>query len=235
MSDSRARVLARVRAGLAANGPWLAAQAADAGQAPPFVHPPHDDIAAQFVAELTRLAGQAHRCADDAGALELIGGLLGQHGAGQLIAWDLPRVGLPGLAALLAERGVAVLDARIVGERRAEALRRLDPAPICISGADAAIAESGTLLVRGGPGQGRLASLLAPVHIAVLRRAQIVRGLGEALELVARRHGPDPFADSSSLTLISGPSRTGDIAQPLVLGVHGPNTLHVILIDAPPA
>ena len=77
----------------------------------------------------------------------------------------------------------------------------------------------------------RLASLLAPVHIAVLRRAQIVRGLGEALAQLQEWHGSNIFADSSNLTLITGPSRTGDIEQTLTLGVHGPREIHVVLID----
>jgi len=86
-------------------------------------------------------------------------------------------------------------------------------------------------VLRSGNGRGRLASLIAPVHIAVLRRAQIVRGLGTALALLAEQHGRDLFVDSSNLTLISGPSRTGDIELTLTLGVHGPREIHVVLID----
>lgn len=117
------------------------------------------------------------------------------------------------------------------GDERAARLQALDPVPVCISGANIGIAESATLVVRGGAGRGRLASLLAPVHIAVLRVPQLVRGLGEALAAVKERYGPDVFADSSSLTLISGPSRTADIELTLTLGVHGPREIHVVLID----
>ena len=85
-------------------------------------------------------------------------------------------------------------------------------------------------MLRSGAGRGRLASLLAPIHIAVLRADQIARGLGQALDLIQQRYGPDVFAESSNLTLISGPSRTGDIEQTLVLGAHGPRELHVVLI-----
>ncbi len=106
---------------------------------------------------------------------------------------------------------VTQLDGQITGAERAAQLQALESAPICISGADVGIAESGTLLLLGGAGRGRLASLLAPVHIAVLRSSQLVRGLGEALAAIQARHGPDVFADSSSLTLITGPSRTADI------------------------
>lgn len=68
-----------------------------------------------------------------------------------------------------------------IGAGRADALQELEPIAICISGAEAGIAESATVIVRGGAGRPRLASLLAPAYIAVLRRSQIARGLGEAL------------------------------------------------------
>jgi len=234
MSDSRARMLGNIRASLSTNRTMLAAEAGGTAESPPpFVHPPHDDLAEQFVAELARLAGHPHRCADDGAALDEIRAILQQHAATQVIAWDRSEIGLPGLDEVLAEMGVQVLDGQIAGRgaERAAYLQALEPAPICISGADAAIAESGTLLLRSRPGRGRLASLLAPAHIAVLRRAQIVRGLGLALTQLQAQHGPDIFADSSNLTLISGPSRTGDIEQTLTLGVHGPREIHVILID----
>jgi L-lactate dehydrogenase complex protein LldG len=65
----------------------------------------------------------------------------------------------------------------------------------------------------------------------VLCSAQLVRGLGEALTDIRARRGPDVFAESSSLTLITGPSRTADIELTLTLGVHGPREIHVVLID----
>lgn len=232
MSSSRERMLASIGASLARSGPALAAEAARSPHTPPpFVHPPQDDLPAQFVAELERLKGRPHRCADDEEALEAIRGLIERYGATSAIAWDIERIGLPSFDALLADLGVRLPDGdiRAAGDRAGQ-LQALEPAPICFSGADAAIAESGTLVLRSGPGRGRLASLLAPIHIAVLRADQIARGLGQALDLIQQRHGPDVFAESSNLTLISGPSRTGDIEQTLVLGAHGPRELHVVLI-----
>ena len=232
MPDSRDRMLARIRASLANTRAALAAEAARAPHAPPpFVHPPQDDLPAQFAAELARLEGYPHRCADDAQALAAIRSILQAHSPSSVVAWDRDEIGLPGLDALLDELGVRALDGTIVGAERAARLQALEPARVCISGADLGIAESGTIVVRGGAGRGRLASLIAPVHIAVLRGAQIVRGLGEALALLQARYGPDIFAGSSSLTLISGPSRTGDIELTLTLGVHGPREIHVVLID----
>jgi L-lactate dehydrogenase complex protein LldG len=232
MSSARERMLATIRASLQNNRAALAAEAERAPHAPPFVHPPQEDLPAQFAAELARLEGRAHRCADDEEALETIRTILLDHAATAAIVWDSVEIGLPGLPALFAETGVRPLDGAIQapGDGRAARLEALAKAPVCISGADAAIAESGTLVLRSGPRRARLASLLAPTHIAVLREGQIVRGLGAALALIQERHGPDVFVDSSNLTLISGPSRTGDIEQTLVLGAHGPRELHVVII-----
>jgi L-lactate dehydrogenase complex protein LldG len=225
-------MLARIRASLEQNRAQLADLAARTPHAPPaFVHPPQDDLSEQFAAELTKLEGFPHRCADDQEALDAIRIILQCHQAGSVVAWHRSLIGLPGLDALLDELGAQVLDGDIIGFERAARLGGLEPAPVCISGADAGIAESGTLMLRSGPGRGRLASLIAPVHIAVLRRGQIVRGLGAALALLQDQHNHDLFVDSSNLTLISGPSRTGDIELTLTLGVHGPREIHVVLID----
>jgi len=229
--SARDAMLSRIRASLAKQRPQLEALAAQAPHAPPpFVHPPAEELAEQFAQELERLQGNVYRCPNDAAALEHIRTLLTKHNATSVIAWEFEQIGLSGLKELLEDLQIVKLDSVALGPDRAERLQQLEPAQICISGADVGIAESGTLMVRGGPQRGRLASLLAPVHIAVLRTSQLVRGLGQALAEIQSRHGPDVFADSSSLTLITGPSRTADIEMTLTHGVHGPREVHVMLI-----
>jgi L-lactate dehydrogenase complex protein LldG len=226
-------MLARIRASLDQNRAALLAEAARmAHTPPPFVHAPQDDLTAQFAAELARLEGYPHRCADDEEALETIRDILQQHSATSVIAWDRDQIGLAGLDLLLDGLGIAATDGRVAhtGDERAARLQALEPAQVCISGADVGIAESGSLLLLSGAGRGRMASLLAPVHIAVLRVGQLVRGLGEALAHIQAQRGPDVFADASNLTLITGPSRTADIELTLTLGVHGPREIHVVLI-----
>lgn len=228
----REQILSNLRNSLASSRPWLEEQASRAPhQAPPFVMPAASNLAEQFADELGRLEGRVYRVADDEEALETVARLLDERAAGQAIAWDLDQIGLPGLAALLAERGVALPSPDVRGDTRKERLQGLEPAEVCISGAEAAIAESGTLLLRHGPGRPRLASLLAPAHIAIIREGQLVRGLGEAIALLRQRYGDDPLAETSNLTLITGPSRTADIEMTLALGIHGPPQVHVILIS----
>src|SRR5262249_45295927 len=114
MPNDREQMLARIRASLDQNRAALAAQAARAPHAPPpCVHPPHDDLAAQFPAELARLEGRPHRCADDEAALDTIRDILQQHGAMSVIAWDHDQIGLPGLDVLLDGLNVTVVNPQI--------------------------------------------------------------------------------------------------------------------------
>lgn len=228
---SRERILANLRTSLASNRPWLEAEAAKAPHAPPpHVIPPADDLVDQFAQELRKLEARPYVVADAEAAVEQIDALLDERAARQILAWDLAAISLPGLQPMLEGRGATLLDPTVRGESRKERLQELEPAPVCLSGATLAIAESGSLVVLHGPGRPRLASLLSPAHIAVVRERQLVRGLGEALARLRAEHGDGVFRETSNLTLISGPSRTADIEMTLSLGIHGPPELHVIIV-----
>jgi L-lactate dehydrogenase complex protein LldG len=68
-------------------------------------------------------------------------------------------------------------------------------------------------------------SLLPPAHIALIPRDRILSGLDELFTRL-----PHPGEQSSSMVLITGPSRTADIEQILVRGVHGPGVIHVVVV-----
>ena len=97
-----------------------------------------------------------------------------------------------------------------------------------ITGAFCAIAETGTLMTLSGPATPPAVSLLVETHIALVRAARIVPCMEEAWALLRSEHGVMPRA----VNFISGPSRTADIEQTLVLGAHGPYRVHVILVQA---
>lgn len=94
-----------------------------------------------------------------------------------------------------------------------------------ITGAYCAIAETGTLMLLSGPRTPAATSLLPETHIAIVRSDRIVRGMEDAWNLLRSEHGALPRA----VNFISGPSRTADIEQTLVLGAHGPYRVHIVL------
>ena len=119
---------------------------------------------------------------------------------------------------------LSTLDWRGAGmEVEARAARASDL--VGITGVFCAIAETGTLMTVSGRDTPAAASLLPETHIAVVRKSRIVRGMEEAWQLARTELGSLPRA----VNFISGPSRTGDIEQTIVLGAHGPYRVHVLL------
>lgn len=114
-------------------------------------------------------------------------------------------------------------------ERRRQELRQdAAGADLGITGVDYAVAETGTCVVWATKGASRLVSLLPPVYVAVVERGQVLPSLDElfTLEREALRAG----RSRGYSTLITGPSRSGDIEQTLVTGVHGPGEVHMLLV-----
>jgi L-lactate dehydrogenase complex protein LldG len=97
-----------------------------------------------------------------------------------------------------------------------------------ITGAQGAIAETGTLVLQSNCERHRLISLVPPVHISIIEASQLCLTLGEALSSL-HRDGGDL---SQAITFITGPSRTADIELTLAIGVHGPQKLFVIINTA---
>ena len=141
-----------------------------------------------------------------------IAAICAEHGARRLaVPSDLPGGWLPAGIETLPDPDVAVLDG-------------LDGV---ITGCAAAIAETGTIVLDAGAGQGRRALTLVPdLHICVVAAGDIVVGVEgavtDAAAAVRGRRAP--------LTLISGPSATSDIELSRVEGVHGPRRLEVVIV-----
>jgi L-lactate dehydrogenase complex protein LldG len=94
-----------------------------------------------------------------------------------------------------------------------------------ISGCDALVAQTGTVLVSNGSAGGRALSVVPPHHVVLARRDQLLPDLPSAFALLKEKYAPDY---PSFISLITGPSRTGDIERILVLGAHGPKKLTIL-------
>jgi len=181
----------------------------------PIGNPTAEELRERFVAEAEKLACIVHQSADSEVALETVLELLADQR--QVMSWDLARIPIPNLADGLASAGIALADN--------------DDATVetGLSGADGALAATGSLIVQSGAGRSRSASLLPPVHIAVITADQIVADF-ETWVAQQRAAGVEKFREISNVTLVSGASRTADIAMQLVMGMHGPGTLHIVIV-----
>jgi len=186
---------------------------------------PQDALVEQFAAALRRVGGRFSVAADAPAVGDQIAEIAAQVRARKAVGWHSPWLEQLGLTRRLAEIGVAFVTDRERADKAAFINEAADAA-LGITAVDYALADSGTLCLLAARHQPRTASLLPPLHVAVLRRAQLIGGLDE---LFARL--PVGSEMSSAVTLITGPSRTADIELTLVVGVHGPQEVHVILAD----
>ncbi|MGW7402588.1 LutC/YkgG family protein [Streptomyces sp. NPDC054833] len=124
----------------------------------------------------------------------------------------------------LDEGWLAATEVARVADRPDSTPQELDRVDSVVTACAVAIAETGTLVLDGGPDQGRRRITLVPDHhICVVRvPGQVVSAVPQALERLA---------PARPLTWISGPSATSDIELDRVEGVHGPRTLEVVLVN----
>jgi L-lactate dehydrogenase complex protein LldG len=136
------------------------------------------------------------------------------------------RVSIASNSPYLREAGITSLPGVESGVTDAAQLRGLcATADFGITGADYALTDTGSLVMIASPAEARLVSLLPPVHIAVIPVERLLSGLDELYTLV-----PKPADRTSSMVFITGPSRTADIEQLLIRGVHGPGEIHVVVV-----
>ncbi len=187
------------------------------------------DLCERFAEEVEAVGGTAHVASDLNAARQALESLLADVVATACLCWQHELLERIGIKELLLARGIEPLDyvslAALPPSRRREVMLACG---IGITSCDCAIAETGSLLMCSGAGRERVASLLPPVHVAVVERKQIVPDLIDAISLLSQGGGKNL---PSNAVLISGPSKTGDIELQLTTGVHGPGTWHVIVIQ----
>ncbi len=219
---------------------WPAALAAtrqplDAGRVPhPGDCPPQnaggdslDALMATFTEACEAVGGHVHHLGTVAEVVALIRLVSAGAEVPSVLSWDAEALPLAGLHDTLAAEGIAVLPSTVREDAsgHAEDLARLDAATVGLTGAVAVLADTGSVVVMSGAGRPRLASLLPPVHVALVTRAQMVASLGAWLAAQPTRP-----AESANCVVITGPSRTADIEMTLTRGVHGPRSIHVVFV-----
>lgn len=201
--DARAEILGRVRSALS-----------DAERVPlPDIEAVDGERfgVATFVERAAAAGATVHDIGPGGEAAAVVAEILSANGAGRIaVSAD------PAAAAACAGFHGEVVPA----DADREVLFRCDAGVTCVQGA---VAETGSLALRTDRERHRLASLVPDVHVALVRRDQVVPRLDDVMASIA--DGPP-----RCLTLITGPSRTADIELELVIGVHGPRELHIVLL-----
>jgi len=205
VNEARDTVLARIRTALSdrAAVPSVPRDYAERGSGA------HDDVVAMFVARVEELGGAVVSAVD---ARPAIASTLAAHGASRVVvARDLPH-------ALRPDGVELVEDGRLTPWE-------LDALDGALTTCAAACADTGTVALAGGPGQGRRAITLVPdLHVCVVTRDQVVETVPELFERLA------PSArEGMPIVLVSGPSATSDLGFERVEGVHGPRRFVVVL------
>ncbi len=175
------------------------------------------DLVEQFVAALTAVHGEPHLTPNLEAAAQKLGEILAELGAERVVANDEA----PLNELNLRERWPAI-QWHIVGQSAGDLREFAAHANVGLSSGAAAIAETGSVLIRSGPGQSRVATLFPPVHVVLLPTNRLTPDL---FTFPAARKGDLP----ANVTFVSGPSKTADIEQTMAIGVHGPKRFIVIL------
>lgn len=171
-------------------------------------------LQARFIEEAQKAGCLVHEAGSPEAALAAILAIVGEDTA--VSAWDLAHIPLPDLA--------EALDAASISRVEQDAGVRVG-----LTGVDAALAATGSVVVVSGNGRFRAASLVPPIHIAVVATGQIVPDL-ESWWAAQQAAGLEQIRRHSNVVVITGPSRTADIAMQLVMGMHGPRELHLVLL-----
>jgi len=174
--------------------------------------PPVDAIAVNFAKLFTAAAGQFLYCEDELQLIENLVLLAEKEKLRKMYAWE------PDIQALLDRYEFPVFTSD----------QDFMDAEVGITGCEALIARSGSILVSNGTAAGRRLGIYPHVHIVIAYTSQLVWDIKDGLARVAERYG-DRLP--SMINLVTGPSRTADIEKTLVMGAHGPKSLYLFLLE----
>ncbi len=212
--NSRRKILDRLRR---ASRPFASAELPEKLLAvTPLAELDRKSLTRRFINEAQALACDVQLVADDKTAVQAVLTILA--GQDRILAWDFSDIPCTGLQQALHEGGIQVAGPNEHNVRTG------------ITGAAAALAATGSLVLVSGIGRQRTTALLPLNHIAIIRQDQILPNL-EAWLAAQRQDDLAALREAANINIVSGPSRTADIAMELILGMHGPANLHIIIIE----
>ena len=215
MESAREEILAKVRASLGRGaGSPVAPVPTTARVTPRIANPARAEIE-QLFTEIGKLNGITRRISSRDDLKPALAELVQAEAVKKATLWTTPDLTTWNVAATLKALGVTIVSPQADKQLVAEC-------ELGVTGVDAALPETGTLLLRSSPEKPRVVSLLPRVHLAILTLAALRADLHQAFAEV--KH--DPYC-----VLVTGPSRTSDIELTLTLGVHGPKSLYAWLLD----
>ncbi len=215
MNSAREEILGKVQAALGRDPRSPVAPVPPTARVKPRTAGATDAEIEQLFTEIGKLNGVTRRLAGRDDLRSALAELAKIEAVKKATLWTTPDLATWDVAGTLKALGVEIVshqaDKHLVAE-----------CELGVTGVDAALPETGTLLLRSSAERPRIVSLLPRVHLAILTPAALRADLHQAFAEV--KH--DPYC-----VLVTGPSRTSDIELTLTLGVHGPKSLYVWLLD----
>lgn len=197
------------------------------------------ELLPKFEQELTKVAGVAHRAANRQALEEILQSIFTHAKATRVVLSRNPLLATLNIESLLQAWSIPTSVWKASETEDSPETRNAAKAfaqasfgsTVGITGVDFALAETGSLVVTSSTEGSQLASLAPPVHVALYRRNQLVASLDEVLQELEQIGAQEKTLPGRSVVFITGTSRTADIEQILIRGVHGPGELHAILVE----
>jgi L-lactate dehydrogenase complex protein LldG len=184
----------------------------------------------RFLASLRDLHVETHVVKSELETTDAVRSILSKVGSRSVVVAGIPSRLRDVVAAAMTGVKVSFIE-DLEGRPPSEVIAVLASADAGITWAVQGVAREGALLEVVYDDSAKLASSLPIVHIALLESSTILPGLVEALPLIGKIIADSPPERKPLITFISGPSKTGDIEMRLLYGVHGPHSVHAVILD----
>jgi L-lactate dehydrogenase complex protein LldG len=191
---------------------------------------PANEVVQKFLTSLRDLHVEARVVKSEAETTEVLKGIFSKAACKSVVV-----AGIPPRYAGAVKAAIAGLKADFVEDlqrgTQKEAVEVLAAADVGVTWAVNGVALEGAILEVVYDDSAKLASSLPIVHVALLESSSVLRDLAEAMPLVGGIVRDAPPERKPIISFISGPSKTGDIEMRLLYGVHGPHTVHAVILD----